>query len=375
MIFSVLPPLSCVVPYMYVSVLGLLSNERSHENVLFFCLFLFQKYRLYLTRLQKEKELTASFGVMKHSDISSKEQTGNHCLQNSVNMQQTNGSCGISGNKTAMQNIDFEIHEGDLKSLVKIPMVDANNGLGGDNPDSQRGRRMNADHSFRKLDSDVKYATTIPEQYMWSAEGSEVQANQERKQPFRPKPGFNPMPLPSLHQNIQFDCVRPTPSFVSKPSNIHNDKLGGSEKKTIFVKSVSHGNMVDLLPVQPQSELTATTSQEVLKPDPSSIVWSTKNQRAADQIFVSDMESAQRSIDLVGGWGLATWEENQQGCLIEADIHRLTQGLQNIESFSYNEAGIISEASSYLYDSLKFDYEMPLEPMEYSVIDQGLFIV
>ncbi|KAK4423909.1 Two-component response regulator ORR26 [Sesamum alatum] len=43
-----------------------------------------QKYRLYLSRLQKENELKATFGGTKNSDISSKDPTGNVCLQTSI---------------------------------------------------------------------------------------------------------------------------------------------------------------------------------------------------------------------------------------------------------------------------------------------------
>lgn len=311
-----------------------------------------------------------------------REHTGNQ-LQNSVNSQQSNSSSGISVNKAAtVQNIDFKTSEGDMKSTVTMQqMVEPKNAQNADNLDSQKGSsisRMGLTHPFKQLDSDVKYAAaaaTIPKQYTWDTEGLELETSQRH---FQPKSGFNPQPFPSLHQNVPFDCVKPKPPFKSKPSDMNSDKMG----KAVFVKNGGsqgvgelsvEGNMTGLYSIQPENELGNSLS---LKPNNHSLHWSIKD-HSSDQILVSDVESAQRSLSMVSGSSLATWDDNPQACSCEGNFHNpvVNGGFENIESLNYSDPSFISEVPSYLYDSLKFDYELPLDSMDYPVIDQGLFIV
>lgn len=315
-----------------------------------------------------------------------REHTGNQ-LQNSVNSQQSNSSSGISvNNTTTVQNIDFKTPEGDVKSTVTTQqMVEPNNAQHGDNSDSQKGSSISRmglkQHPFKELDSDVKYAAeaaTIPKQYTWDTEGLELETSQH----FQPKSGFNPQTFPSLHQNIPFDCVKPKPPFESKPSNMNSDKMGKAEMKPVFVKNGGsqgvgelsiEGNMTGLYSIQPENELGNSLA---LEPNNLNLLWSIKD-HSSDQILVSDVESAQRNLSMVSGSSLATWDDNPQDCSRESDFdHSVVNGsFENIESFNYSDPSLISEVPSYSYDSLKFDYELPLDSVEYPLIDQGLFIV
>ena len=90
-------------------------------------IFIVQKYRLYLSRLQKENGLKASFGGVKQLDLSSRDTAASLGLQNTIIRQQSDaasGSYGISSNKTLVQNVDPKIHEGDLKGIVSLPMAE-----------------------------------------------------------------------------------------------------------------------------------------------------------------------------------------------------------------------------------------------------------
>lgn len=316
-----------------------------------------------------------------------REHTGNQ-LQNSVSSQQSNSSSGISVNKAAtVQNIDFKTSEGDMKSTVTMQqMVEPKNAQNADNLDSQKGSsisRMGLKHPLKQLDSDVKYAAaaaaaaTIPKQYTWDTEGLELETSQRH---FQPKSGFNPQPFPSLHQNIPFNCVKLKPPSKSKSSNLSSDKMG--KGKAVFVKNGGsqgvgelsvEGNMIGLYSIQPENELGNSLS---LKPNNHSLHWSIKD-HSSDQILVSDVESAQRSLSMVSESSLATWDDNPQACSCEGDFHNplVNGGFENIESLNFTDPSLISEVPSYLYDSLKFDYELPLDSMEYPVIDQCLFIV
>ncbi|KAI3467646.1 hypothetical protein Pfo_024309 [Paulownia fortunei] len=90
-----------------------------------------QKYRLYLSRLQKENELKAASGGIKLSDISSKDPAGNVCLQssisqNSVTVQQkivTNENYAVPGYKIQIHNHDAKVCEGNLKRILSVPMA------------------------------------------------------------------------------------------------------------------------------------------------------------------------------------------------------------------------------------------------------------
>ncbi|KAL3511391.1 hypothetical protein ACH5RR_030792 [Cinchona calisaya] len=341
-----------------------------------------QKYRLYLGRLQKEKELTASFGGLKHSDITSKEPNTNHCLQNLVNNQQcdrTSDSHSIHRNETVIQNVDFKMYEGDMKCTVSMPMAEPKNAINVDNSDPQKSSstRTSLSHSFGKLDSEVKLATTIPKQYSWNEECSRAQMNRECKPQFQPKSGINSLPLTTLPQSIQLDCVQPGPSLSFRPSSIDHDKAK-PEMKPAYVKSRSLGIeqmspvgcKVDLSSVQTGSKLTNAEGFKFI----STAMWSMNN-HSLDQVVEGGKESAHRSLNLACGSALKSWDENLHGGFFPGDFQPVNIDPRSIESLNYNNPELTAEVPNYLYDSLKFDFEYPFDSMEYPVMDQGLFIV
>jgi two-component response regulator (ARR-B family) len=72
-----------------------------------------QKYRLYLSRLQKDNEQKSSPSGMKHSDLPSKD-VGNFNFPNSANKQQNDASidrCNYSEGTLHYQNMDTKCHE------------------------------------------------------------------------------------------------------------------------------------------------------------------------------------------------------------------------------------------------------------------------
>ncbi|KAL3501068.1 hypothetical protein ACH5RR_035517 [Cinchona calisaya] len=341
-----------------------------------------QKYRLYLGRLQKEKELTASFGGMKQSDITSKEPNGNHCLQNSVNKQcdLTSGNHGTQGNKTILQNVDFKMHEGDMKCIAPMPMAEPKKAMNGDNSDPQKSsnKKMGVNHSFGQLGSDLQYATTVPKQYSWNEECSETQMNRECKPHFRPKSVFNALPLTTLPQNIQLDYIRPRLPLNSRPSSLERDnKLAEADMMPAYMKSRSQGIgqlspaecKADRFPVQPGSK---STNVQGLKSIPSA-VWSMNN-HSLDQILGGCSESEDTSLNMTCGTEFASWDGNLQCGSLQGDFQPLNVGPETVESFNYGNPELTSEVPTFSYDSLKFDFEYPFDSMEYPVIDQGLFI-
>ncbi|KAA8533255.1 hypothetical protein F0562_033212 [Nyssa sinensis] len=230
-----------------------------------------QKYRLYLSRLQRENDLKASFGGIKHSDLYSKDTAGSLCLQNSINMQQNdsaNGNYGFSGNTILVQGVDPKIHEGDVKGTISVPIAEPKNAMISDIPDPQKASSSQAghNHSFRPLKSDVNYAafdSTIT-QYSWNGEVPDIQFKQVHEPYLQLKDGFSHLPLPGDPQHhIPVNGRPTTPSINLRPLNTAGDKLTAIEIKPSYAKHRSNhirhvaplGSAIDLYSVQSESHL------------------------------------------------------------------------------------------------------------------------
>ncbi|CAI9756345.1 unnamed protein product [Fraxinus pennsylvanica] len=357
-----------------------------------------QKYRLYLSRLQKENELKATFGGMKQSDISSKDTAGNVCPQNSSNASQnnvTNGSYGICGSKIPIKNVDSKIHVEDMK-IASVQMAEPKEALIGDITDPQKcsNSRTGLNHSFRQIGLDVKCEPTIPTQYSWtevppvqfkqehkphfqsqswSSEVRPVQFKQEHKPHFQSESSFSHLPLARNH--IQVDCTEPILSHHPMPSTNEKDKRADIGPNCIKSRSQGIGivtpveSTAELFSVQPKSHLTHCQEFQLI---PSSM-WNTKN-HSLEHILLNDVDSSQRNLILGTGSSFRLWDEELQGYSPRGDFHPQNAGFENIESFAYSNQEIIDDVPPLLYDSLNFDYGNASETMEYPVIEQGLFI-
>ncbi|KAL7197009.1 hypothetical protein ACSBR1_036926 [Camellia fascicularis] len=344
-----------------------------------------QKYRLYLSRLQKENELKASFGGVKQSDSSSRDTAASLGLQNSINRQQSDaasGIYGISSNKTLVQNVDPKIHEGDLKGIVSLPMAEPKKGPVHDIPNSPKtsGSKMGLNHSFGSLEPDVKYTmydSTVPKQYSWS-EVSEIQFKQEHKPRHQLGNGFNRLSLPGLQHHVEVDCLQPAPSVSPRPFNKESEKPACIEMKTSRANCRSPqirqvapiGSATNLCPVQSESHLASFHASEPILSTASSM----KN-HGLSQIFTNDLEPNQRNLVLGRSIGFASSDEDLLTCLLPGDRYTTNVGLEDNESFNHNCTELFAETPAFLYDAQRFEYEYSSESVEYPVIDQGLFIV
>uniref|UniRef100_A0A5B7AR62 Putative two-component response regulator ARR11 n=1 Tax=Davidia involucrata TaxID=16924 RepID=A0A5B7AR62_DAVIN len=344
-----------------------------------------QKYRLYLSRLQRENDLKTSFGGIKHSDLSSKDPDGSLCLQNSINMQQNdsaNGNYGFSGNKILVQNVDPKIHEGDVKGIISLPMAEPKKALISDIPVPHKASSSQAglSHSFRPLEPDVNYAafdSTIT-QYSWRGEVPDIQFKHEHEPHLQLKDGFSHLPLPGdPPHHIQVDCLQTAPSINPTPLNTEGDKLAPIEIKPSYAKYRSNhhirhvapvGSAIDLFSVQSESHLANFHTSDTI---PTTLL-NMKN-HDLNQTFINDSESAQRNLILRSVPTYASSDEDLRACLPQDDRYTMNPGLQNKEFFYYNDSELITEAPVHLYDA-RFDYEYPCDLMDYPVIDQGLFI-
>ncbi|KAI3452631.1 hypothetical protein Pfo_009295 [Paulownia fortunei] len=344
-----------------------------------------QKYRLYLSRLQKENELKATFGGTKHSDISSEDPAGNVCLQNSITQNATtvqqnilaNETFAVSRHKILIHNDEPKICEGNVQGILSMPMTESKKALFGDATDLAKNcaSSISFDHSFGPLDSDVKSEPKIQVQYSWSAEVPSLQFKQEHKSHFHSEHRFDHLPVGMHH--IHVDSVEPSLAHNPGTSSKESDKPTQAGLKPSYGKSRSQGiekvtkveSSAALFSVQPESHLT---DGHAINPIPSSM-WNTKNHSLEQNLF-GDLESSQRNLIVGTGSALRLWDEEFNDYSSQGDFCPTNAYLGNIESLGYSSQELIADVSPHLYDSLKFDSEYPSDPVEYPVIDQGLYI-
>lgn len=346
-----------------------------------------QKYRLYLSRLQKENDVKTSFGGIKHSDLSSKEQAGNIGFQ-TISMKQNdpdNSNYGIPGN-IVIHNTNSKIYEGSLNGIGSLPMSEPKIAVIGDTHETHKASSsgMGLPHTFGSLEPDAKYSafsSIIPPQYSWSREVSDVQFKQEHSPRLKLKNGFNHLSLPDLQNQIQVNNLQPTPSIYPTPFNKERDKLTQIKIKPSFATKCSNeyiqqqttrGNAFDLCPVQTESHSANCHPSEPI----TRSTYSMKNQ-VIDQILINDVDSVQGNLILGRGSPFAPLNVDLHTGLLQEDSSPINLQLQNKEFLpDCNNTELIGEVPIYLYDALRFDYEYPYpcESIDYPVMDQGLFI-
>lgn len=353
-----------------------------------------QKYRLYLSRLQKENDLKSSFGGMKHSDYPSKDPQGIFSLQNSINIQQndvTNCSYRFSGNNLVTQSVDSKSHEDDVKGVVAQPVaepkrasarsipdsqkcrssqvdsshsyVETKKGLIGNASDSQkiRSSQMGVDHSFASVESELNFTafgSTMPTKF------SVTRMKQEHKPVIQLDNGFNKSQLPGPQHHLQADVLQSIPSISSRPSILDGETshpIKNKPSQAVFRNShVSHVSP----PLSAADSFSEQTKSFVVNQGIDPIFTSTLNMK--NQGFhlsnLTNFEAAQRNLFLGSGSSFASLDEDLQFCLYPGDSFGMNFG-------EYNDP----EVPTQLYEALRFVCENPCETSEYSLADQGLF--
>ncbi|XAR64459.1 hypothetical protein NMG60_11024817 [Bertholletia excelsa] len=318
-----------------------------------------QKYRLYLSRLEKENELKASFGGMKRSESPPKYPDGRSPgLQNSVNIQRNGaatGIYGVSGNINLVRNVDPTVHDSDMKGGVSLPAIEPHKAMTRDIPEAKR----------------APFATsTFPKTYSWR-NVPKIQFKQEHSTEVQVGNSFNHPPLPGGHDHVRDNLVNPPPSISPRPLNREREKMAHAEIKPSYANCRSH-QVRQVAPIVNASELIPqTTSFHALGP----ILSTTLNMKnlSSNQIILNESESEQKNLSL-GSWpAFASSEEELLTCLLQGDFYTQNARLHE-EAFTHNRPEVFAETPSYSHDPLRLDFEYPWESMECPVIDQALFI-
>ncbi|XP_030496488.2 two-component response regulator ARR11 [Cannabis sativa] len=338
-----------------------------------------QKYRLYLSRLQKEKESDGktSFGGLNHSDVPLKDPPVSFGLQSSSSIHQNdvlNGSYRICGGNLLLQNVDSSSHEDDLRSIVSEPVVEAKApAVSLSDSHKNNSSKMSFNHSFVPLESEVNFAafeSGIPAKYSW-CEVSEIQFGQEHKPLIHLENGFTKLPLPdSLHQ-VHAEPVQSNPSISSKPSSAEKALSGPVESKAPYPEygsnEVSHISpnisTISTLPLTSKSQMVNHQAFEPIYTSSSTLTT-----QGSNLCSTTDLESVQRNLTFASGSSLATFDEDLQ-VLFQGDC--FGEEVRNVEFSDYVDPWPMNEVPAHLYDSLRFGYENSYDP-EYAIIDQSL---
>ncbi|XP_021893896.1 two-component response regulator ARR11 [Carica papaya] len=316
-----------------------------------------QKYRLYLSRLQKENELKSSFGGIKHSDSPPKDATGSYGLQNSINVHPNDvldGSHGLSGGNSLLQSVDRNTDEVDRKGIASVATTESKRSLAVDvsNPQKPRCAQMGFDHPLASLEPEVNFMTfgsNVPAQYSWS-EIPGVQFKQDHK-PLEFEESLSQLPLSGLHHHVQTDYLPPAASVSPGPSITERDVKHSSNRcKSNHVDPISSSSANDLFPVQSKSQMVSQSAFQPVNTTSSDI----ENQ-GFNQTYVTNLESIQRNLN----WGInspyASLNEDLQFCLLQGDCYSMNLGLQGVEFTDYNNLELFTEVPIHLYDAMRFD--------------------
>ena len=319
-----------------------------------------QKYRLYLSRLQKENDLKISCGGIKHSDLSPKDSSGSYGLSNLTNMQLND--------------------EASDPQKARSSQMGFNNSFRSTEQDA-RSSQMGFNHSFGSTEEDVNYASfdsSIPAQFSWSGEKvPEAQLQGEHTPSLQMETSFNQLLVPGPQRHIQVDCLQPTlPPISPGSSRKERDKASPAKIKPLYDSHdgnhASHANPtrseIDLFSIQSKRQMVNPQALEPI----SSITMNMRNQ-GRNQIRANDLESFQRNLISWSGSALESLEDSQVRWL-QGDHSPVNLGPQNIEFSDYHDQKLLTEVPFHLYDPFKLDYEYLSDLTEYPIMDQGLFI-
>ncbi|KAK7359427.1 hypothetical protein VNO77_01387 [Canavalia gladiata] len=334
-----------------------------------------QKYRLYLSRLQKENDQKSSSNGLKHSDSPSKD-PGSFSFLNTTSKQQNDVAIDSFkySDGTLLLQMDATCHEGDLKGIVSEPTIEKRRVPTSEISDpkvQQKSSQMNLDQPFASAESSeanhLVFDCTIPTQYSWS-EVPKRPLKEEQKTLVQLEDSFSQLPLHgSTQHQIQVDQSQSVASINSNPSITEEEVVANLETKpsyagytSDYVNPVSSiRSAVDAFPnhsknltVNDQSSEPIFTSNLSLKTQGFNLDW------------INDLEFYQRNLLLDGEAVSASLEEDLNFFLLQGECcYNMNFGMQNIEMSDFYDPKVIAEVPTHFYDST-----------DYSVVDQSLFI-
>ncbi|XP_050206298.1 two-component response regulator ARR11 [Mercurialis annua] len=331
-----------------------------------------QKYRLYLSRLQKDNDTKTSVGGIKHSDSPLGDSAFSFSTQNSINLQKndiSNDSYGYSTGNLFVHNSEPRSREIERKGIASKNTAENRRAITVDVPDpcKRRSLQMEFRPAFTSPRSEVNFTavdSNFPTQYPWC----EIPQIKQEPKPLHLDDGFRQLPLPGPPLHIQAKYPQPAQAIISCSSITDIVKPVYDECRRNANHESRARREIDTSHIQTKAYTPSRQAFEPISTSTSSI----KNQGFPKGI--SSSESVQKGLN----WGMSplpTMDDSFQPCWVENDCYTTNVGLQNVEFPENYEPGLIADVPLSLYDALRFDYETtPYDPAEYSLMEQGLFI-
>ncbi|XP_042497194.1 two-component response regulator ORR26-like [Macadamia integrifolia] len=348
-----------------------------------------QKYRLYLSRLQKQNEPKASFAGTKQSDSTSRDTGGSSGHHSSVAMHQNsaaNGKYGYCRNRLLVQDVSPETHDGDLKGIISfLPVAEPKQTLHCDAYVSQKannGSRLGLTRSCGALGLNANYASfdsTLQPQPSWSGEIPGMQFTQQPKQeqdPYLMLDEYVHLPLPGTQHNH----LQPT-SVNHRTAIMERDKSNPPEIKSLHTKYRSNhvrkvsptGHMVD--PVSFQSEADLVNPQVFGNMPTATSGSSQMKNQSFDPSSTSNSKLLQQSTTPGSGSLPASLHKDLEVCSFQGYVSPQNIQINNIDIFNHDDPAFIANLPTHFFDGLRFGCDYLYESMECPVMDQSLFIV
>lgn len=341
-----------------------------------------QKYRLYLSRLQKQNEPNTSFCGIKQSDFPCEDNPGRFGLQSSMTPQHNSPySYGYCSDKSIVQDVIPEINKEKVKSIGSfLPVTEAKMSLRGDVPALNTAPQLGILHQFGRVVPDAdctSFGSSISHQQPWGGKSSVVQLMQPAKEDHKPDLGYPHLKLHGQEHHLQVDHEKRTASANGRTYFTDTDKTGPSETEPLCTDyKRSHVRSVSPMGCLTDS-LSTHLKHKIEKP------------REFGAMPLTSASSSIKNHDLnrqsINGWVSPQSLTLKNGSL-SASTHEDLQ-LHSLQSYGGFEkvwldenefvdfsASSIADLQSYVYDGLRFNCDYPGDLMEYPLIDKGVFI-
>lgn len=317
-----------------------------------------QKYRMYLSRLQKHNDPKNTFGSIKQPDITFKDHPPtSFSFQSSSTMQQrsTSPSCsfGYSANNVHIQDVSSTNMHEDV------------NGIGSSFMSAIEPKEASSDDviAARKA-SHKSFASITPQQISWGRETQQTPFMEEPKEEHKPY-RYIDQPQPSLEH--QMNQHQPLPFAIS--GTLVTAERGRSLARDVV--SPYTRCTTDLFSAQSDTDSTVNAQAfgEMFSRLPS-----IKNHNLEQDLLLDLEPEQQYFIKRSGSTSVSSEEDHQQ--LVSVQDYGY---FENVEPNNrcilddYSEP-ITELSSSQLYDGQKLNSAYLYEIMEYPNVDQLLFI-
>lgn len=326
-----------------------------------------QKYRLYLSRLQKENDFkTCLGGIIKQSDTTSPDPPVSFSTQTSITAPQediSNRNCRFSGNNLLAQNKNPEGHEIDVKGISPVPREEPKRMLTAEVPNKQenRGMKIGLKQSFVPSGPEEGLAVvdcSVPSHCSWRV----------------PEVTFKEQGDPHIHLE---NSAHSPKSVNSRPHLAEGEGTKFMEYKPLYADN-RHSTNVQVSPMKAQSDTVGAQDMDNIlhrqgfQPIPP-CPPNTQGQ-SFDLSSLPSTQPAHRCLSLVNESLSGPSYEDLQVGWPQDDPFSTNLGLQNSELPGYSDPCTVAEVPIHWYNALRSDYEQFVDPNERSIFDHGLFI-